>query len=310
MVQGVRRSYLAVALLLASGAAAPVMAAPILQVTGGLLVGASGVSVNGNLYDVSFTDGSCATVYDGCDASSDLPFRTLAEAQAASQALLDQVFVDGPSGLFDTVPALTFGCVQATTECLVWTPYTTNVFYGIALNTNSNDVVGSGSGPRSLAFSGFPEFVLAAWTPAATAAVPEPASLALLAFGLAGVGVGTGGSVRRVRAAHAAVPAWAGDPFVHAAFGSNRSAQPLPLRIKTKKGWITPAPFAFHDPVCEFGLCGVAPSPPTCANARQAKGHQGHRRRLGNRVSDGANKIHRAARTGSVEIRNDQTVYR
>ena len=79
-------------------------AATILVNANGQLTGATGVNVQGTLYDVSFTDESCVTVYEGCDEVSDFLFTTQSAATAASQALLDQVFVDGPSGLFDTVP--------------------------------------------------------------------------------------------------------------------------------------------------------------------------------------------------------------
>jgi hypothetical protein len=49
-------------------------------------------------------------------------FNTLAQATLASQALLDQVFVDGESGAFDSDPALTYGC-DFPFSCLTFVPY-------------------------------------------------------------------------------------------------------------------------------------------------------------------------------------------
>src|SRR6476646_4971763 len=69
-------------------------------VSGGKLTGATSVDVNGTLYDVEFLDGSCITVFGGCDSVSDLAFNTDGDASAAAQALLDQVF----TGIYDTQP--------------------------------------------------------------------------------------------------------------------------------------------------------------------------------------------------------------
>ena len=84
----------------------------ILIVNGsGILTGATGVNVNGTLYDVTFVDGSCVSLFDGCDSVSDFDFSSADDAGDASQALLNQVFLDGPDGNFDSAPQeLTFGC--------------------------------------------------------------------------------------------------------------------------------------------------------------------------------------------------------
>ena len=101
-----RTLVLAVGLvLMASGAQAVT-----LTVVGGQLMGASSVLVDGALYDVQFVDGTCIDLYNGCDDTSDFTFQTEASAALASQALLDQVFIDGPAGDFDSDPYLSFSC--------------------------------------------------------------------------------------------------------------------------------------------------------------------------------------------------------
>jgi len=46
----------------------PAFAIPTLIVNGGQLEGATGVDVGGTLYDVEFLDGTCVTLYMGCDS--------------------------------------------------------------------------------------------------------------------------------------------------------------------------------------------------------------------------------------------------
>ena len=69
-----------------------------------------------------FVDGTCIDLIDGCDELADFTFTTLEAATAASVALQNQVFVDGPSGAFDTDPELTNGCSNAT-HCVALTPF-------------------------------------------------------------------------------------------------------------------------------------------------------------------------------------------
>lgn len=99
--------------------------AAILEVdpSSGLLTGAWGVLVHGVAYDVRFVEGSCDSLFDSCDSSTSFAFQNEADALAASQALLDSVFVDSPGeGLFDSHPELTAGCTFES-FCWVFTPY-------------------------------------------------------------------------------------------------------------------------------------------------------------------------------------------
>ena len=100
------------------GAAQPASAATIVVNAQGNLIGATGVNVQGSIYDVAFVEGTCVDLFSDCDSPSDFAFTTKATADAASYALLDQVFV----GDFDTSPWRTFGCIGSS-PCNVLTPY-------------------------------------------------------------------------------------------------------------------------------------------------------------------------------------------
>jgi len=195
-------------------------AATLLFDGSGLLTGATGVMVNGTAYDVSFQAGSCNSVFNGCDPTLDLFFTSGASALAASQALLDQVFIGlNPGnidpftpGLVDSHPGLTRGCTDgAFRECTALTPYgfsggtlllvgfATNYgdfFEGSALvdNASLGSIVGGGT--VTLGTQTF-----AAWSPSeVTTAVPEPSTVALLCTGLIALMLPLGRRARRVRA--------------------------------------------------------------------------------------------------------------
>jgi len=178
----------------------------VLNIDGGNLLGASGVNVEGTLYDVQFLDGTCIELYNGCDQNSDFPFTNTSDlndvalGSAAMSALLEQVFIDSALGLFDTNPGLTNGCISLF-GCRIDTPLWVNGAGSLgmlnAFNSNAvessfpNDETGSGGGgsdiedyhPLSNATEDLK--VYAVWSQAAV--VPVPASFLLLGSGLVGL---------------------------------------------------------------------------------------------------------------------------
>jgi len=174
----------------------------------GYLFGASGVDVGGKLYDVEFVDGTCIDLFNGCDSISDFTFGgDLAGAAAASQALLDQVFIDVGGVLFDSIPAATRGCDPAGPDadgafgCIVYTPVgleLSSPFWETDRFTNPYGIINSSLEASDLLFLGnnFPAFidtsrilsnhgeVYARWSPN-----PIPVPAAAWLFGTALIGL-------------------------------------------------------------------------------------------------------------------------
>lgn len=183
------------------GLSAPLAAAELI-VSNGELVGASGVSISGSLYDVSFVEGSCISVFAGCDEATDFNFATANEANAAASALQFQVFDDG--GIFDTNPELTFGC-EDLFVCGFVIPYELyslglvrqfgfRNFVGALMDDNRSGLINP---EIDLTFESrvtFARFQLVAPEPS-TPAVPEPSTWAAMLVGFAAIGV----AVRRRR---------------------------------------------------------------------------------------------------------------
>lgn len=169
--------------------------ATVVNVVGGTLYGASGVMVDGTSYDVSFVDGSCDSLFDGCDPSH-FAFTTQTGATDASQALLNFVFLDTSLGNFDSSPGLTNGC-SSTVVCNVITPFfaysSSTLFSAIyavnvaeppvsPYNSDETKAVSGMSATFGIDISGSPMYVFAVWSPTST--VPLPSTALLFGSGL------------------------------------------------------------------------------------------------------------------------------
>jgi hypothetical protein len=160
--------------------------AATLNVVGGKLLGATGVDVGGALYDVEFVDGSCIALFDGCNELSNFSFITFDDALAASNALLEQVFV----GSFDLDPTLIAGCdvTPLDPNCHAITNFSfigQRVVGRSASNTPGEDSDYTHYSELDISdddLSSKLSFTFARWSP-----VPEPSTASLLALGLVGI---------------------------------------------------------------------------------------------------------------------------
>ena len=182
-----KRIILAAFAALGVAAATPANSATLIIDGNGILTGANGVNVNGTLYDVSFLDGTCAAVFEGCDSQSDITFTTPASATAAANALLQQVFI----GIFNTNTALIRGCSD-TTRCYAFIPQSVNAgaAYGAAALNFPNFSDGTSFFSTQSAFNSTstPFYTWAKFTLAPVAAVPEPATWLMMLLGFGAIG--------------------------------------------------------------------------------------------------------------------------
>ena len=188
MRTGMKAAFSSLAALICATSAS---AATLIVDGNGQLTGATGVDVGGTLFDVEFVDGFCATVFGGCDEQSDFAFSDQSTALLAAQALLDQVFVDGPQGNFDTQPNGIAGCGNFG-RCAAVTPYElsgTTLKVVIADNFrfgNLDRAYPSQTIQNSQTGGASSEFVWATFT--LTQAVPEPGTWLMMILGFGAIG--------------------------------------------------------------------------------------------------------------------------
>jgi hypothetical protein len=193
-----RKLALALAATAALSIAAPAQAVVLLADAAGHLTGATGILIGGSSYDVTFLDGTCVALFGGCDASSDFEFQTLVDANAASQALLDQVLLNGAVP-YDGAYYLTVGCSPNSNNlCVILTPYSLGfdtlhrpVFLAsVAVNTSgtTSDFTDTAFGTLNFDSGDTPIYTWARFTPSA-GGVPEPSTWAMMLLGFGAIGL-------------------------------------------------------------------------------------------------------------------------
>jgi hypothetical protein len=177
LLKGLAAAFFAWELCSAATAATPILDA------NGRLIGATDVNVGGQLHEVHFYQ--CYNSFSCLESG----FTSESAATAAAQALLDQVFLDGPQGLFDSDPSLTRGCTNEPVyssgfdACWIVVPYTYgNMMGSVAFNSSTTDSAGPGFGWMSHGQDTLGGFVFATF-------VPEPSAWALMLLGFGAMGL-------------------------------------------------------------------------------------------------------------------------
>ena len=151
--------------------------------------GATNVDVNGTLYDVSFTNGICSSLFTGCDDISDFTFQDQTAADAAKVSLR-LLFAETPSLLED--PSLIEGCEDEICQVIIAYPAAAPNFSitGVVIDANAlifpffdfrADFLGNFQQPTSLNTGFNPTATFARFT---VSEVPLPAGGWLLLSGV------------------------------------------------------------------------------------------------------------------------------
>ncbi|TGD76047.1 hypothetical protein E4634_00395 [Mangrovimicrobium sediminis] len=166
----------------------PAQAATVQYDETGRIVGALGVDVSGVRYDVLFLEGSCVSLASGCDESSDFVFQSSSQANAASWALINQVFIGGNLGPVDN----TYGCDDPA-YCGAVSAYWQDGTVGgsMASRQDQGGAIATGvswftldSGYENLSSADYTYLTGAVWS---VATVPVPAAAWLFGCGLLGL---------------------------------------------------------------------------------------------------------------------------
>lgn len=172
---------LLLAFAIASAGVVSSASASSLVFDGTTLTGVTGLDVGGTFYDVTFVEGACDLLFAHCGASqAEFDFTNVADATAAGAALLSAIGTVAPEHIF--------GCTDSSL-CIAGIPFgggAAIVTYVAARNGASTDSLSASSRSAFGNSANESDFVWVDFGPAA--AVPEPATLALLTLGAAGIG--------------------------------------------------------------------------------------------------------------------------
>ena len=166
----------------------PANAQPSLVFEGEEIVGVSQLEYDGELWDVSFKNGTCAEVYSGCDDRSDFPFYDSYapyqrnDVAAARVALENYLGTFVGAGIINPV-YLIRGCDYegpTRNRCIILTPYEFNVgstgdvgTYTVFLDSTTGDLESSSASSANLVLPADTttdaRYTWAVWTP-----TPEP----------------------------------------------------------------------------------------------------------------------------------------
>jgi len=197
----VRIHLLILSLLLSSGAAAM----PILTTDGsGNVTGATGLESGGMTFSMEFVNGSCVSLFDGCDDNSDFIISgTTSTTHGDVLPSFFNAFIGGvltdDDGSLDARPYSAIGFTPDLNGYTTWAPTATNedpglvnvaAMFNVVFSFDSFDGVSVVNGLNAnFDFSGSGDRNFARFSLEEPVQVPDPGSLVLLALGLAGLGL-------------------------------------------------------------------------------------------------------------------------